>query len=182
MHRNKKLLLVTILSMVFAILLMGATTKNNALYATVGPRYVTVGAADCTPRDSDFNYHNFGRSLRGETGAGTVYFACAVNFPDYGTHVITAITLYAYDQHTWQDQDVIARAYRVNPATGTESHMGTARSTGSSATDPRSFTISWGQINPKHVYPGHKMYFWLSMLGHDNLKMYGIKVRYNLKN
>ena len=56
--------------------------------------------------------------------------------------------------------------------------MGLVRSTGSSATKPRSFTIKGAQINPKVVYPTHKMYFWVWMEGHNNLWFYGLRIRY----
>jgi hypothetical protein len=187
MKRKKKLLLVEILSLVVASALMGATSRKNALYATIGPRYVTIGAPDCTPSKNTTRYSNRGYFIHGDPSqtppdSVTEAFVCAVNFPDYGVHVITQITMYAYDQHTWADKDVFAKPFLVNPKNGSETQMGTVRSTSSSTTDPRAFTISWGQISPNKVYPGQKMYFWVYMHSHNNLKFYGVKVRYNVKN
>jgi hypothetical protein len=183
MKRNKKLLIIVMLSVVVALVLMGATSRKNGLYATSGPRTLTITGSDCTPHTDNIDYFNNGYRLVGAPGIQYVQpFTCAVNFPDYGIHTVTHITLYAYDQHTWADRDVFAKPFLASPKTGSETQMGTVRSTSSSTTDPRAFTISWGQISPNKVYPGQKMHFWVYMEGHSGLAFYGLRITYRVKN
>lgn len=177
MKRLKRFLVPVVLGVLLLPLLVGPT-GGAPLGAVV--KTLAVSAADCYPCEDDVDYENYGIYLKGTHGTGQVHFICPVKFPEYGKHRVRAITMCVYDQHTWKDYDVFAFALRHNLLQGTATTMGTVRSTGSSATKPRCFTIKGAKINPKVLYPKNGMYFRVIMEGHNNLWLFGFRVKYTV--
>jgi hypothetical protein len=140
---------------------------------------LTISAADCVIRSHGQRYLNEGYYLQGQHGMGWVRANCPVHFPEYGTHRVRRLTIYVYDEvGGGGDYDVFGTLYRTRPNTAGRANMGTAKSTGSSTTNPRAFTISGTAISPNGVSPTQGMYLLISLRGHNNLKFYGAQIRY----
>jgi len=189
MKRMRRLWVALLLGLLVVATVVGVALAGSKSAPVPQPlqatsRTMTVSASGCYPIEDGQLYYNNGRNIAGEQDAPLQTFICPVYFPDFASrHNIQSVTMYCYDQHTWSgDQyDVVAYMYRTEPALGnTETYMGTVRSTGSSSTNPRAFTISGTQINPKVVYPRQGVYFWVGFVGHSNLMLYGFKVNYTI--
>lgn len=169
--RLSALLLVCVL--LSASLAGAASAGPGGAPVTVTDKTLTVSASACHAWSHSANYvhgRNFIRAVTGPNG-----FLCPVRFPEYGTHIVQGITMYAYDAHP---EDVCADATRTSPSTKSETPMGDVCSSGSSGTNPRSFPMP--SISPNSVAPENGMYFWVSMEGTRDLKLYGFRISYRV--
>jgi hypothetical protein len=146
-------------------------TPDNAVVNTV-----TVSAADCSPTSEDIQFTNNGHYLTNDANFWW-WYVCPVHFPEIGTHTVRSVTVYVYDPIS---ADVFVDLYRTNPSTGSSVMMGTVKSTGSSATNPRAFTIRGSAITNRNVSPTRGMYLYLTIPG-DDPRFYGARIKYVVK-
>jgi hypothetical protein len=132
-----------------------------------------VPAASFIPADDAHNYWNNGTYVAMNSGSGS--FSAPVEFPTHKTVTVEKITLYAYDYNSLSRACVWLK--RERPTHGDAQVMGSACSTGSSATDPRSFTNA--NINPSAVRPGHGLYLWLEIQASAALGVYAVRIEYH---
>jgi hypothetical protein len=153
-----------------------AASTDSAVIKTL-----TIAAADCYPKNDAIQYNNDGYIIRGIYGKGWATFICPVDFPEYGTHTVRLVTIYVLDNVAGVGNDVIVNADRTNHNTGFKDHIGTVRSTGSSSTIPRAFTISGAALTNRNVQPTRGMYLTVSMESHYNLGFFGARIRYSVR-
>jgi hypothetical protein len=166
-----------------ATLVGAVSARPNSAPLSSTTSTLTMAASDCYPYSDDAEYDNDGWRLStgGTTWGNYASFLCPVRFPEYGTHTISSVTMYAYDDKSGSGDDdmVCAEVNRTYPPTKTEKRMGEVCSTGDNDTDPRSFTISGTQINPNTVQPTYGMHFWVTM-GELKLRLYGFSISYSV--
>lgn len=169
--------------LVLATVVGAASARPNSAPLSSTTNTLTVAASDCHPYSDVVEYDNDGwrLSTEGTDWGNFASFLCPVRFPEYGTHTISSVTMYAYDDKSGSGDDdmVCAEVNRTYPPTKTENRMGEVCSTGDSGTDPRSFTISGAQISPNTVSPTRGMHFWVTM-GKTNLRLYGFSISYSV--
>ncbi len=133
---------------------------------------MTVPAAAFVPSNDQIEYLNAAYYLTTLTGFSS--FIAPLQFP-YPEVTIKRVTLHAYDNGP---VDMCLWAGRARPATGAQVIMGSACSTGQSATDPRSFTttaITSGTVNSTHHAATLQLVF---LPAGANYKFYGVTIRY----
>jgi hypothetical protein len=143
-----------------------------------GGNALTISAADCYPYTEDVQYVNWGYFIRGNSGTGQAIFICPIRFPEYGTHRVRSVTIYVQDRLSGVDKDVFVKLYRTSPGSGNQALMGQVRSTGSSTTMPRAFTIGGSGLANRNVSQTQGMHLRVSMSGSNYLAFFGARVRY----
>jgi len=170
--RLSALLLVCVL--LSASLAGAASAGPGGAPVTVTDKTLTVSASACHAWSHSANYVHGRNFIRGVSGSNG--FLCPVRFPEYGTHIVQGITMYAYDAHG--AEEVCADATRTSPSTPGETGMGEVCSSGLSGENPRSFAMP--SISPNSVPPENGMYFWVTMEGTSSLKLYGFRISYRV--
>lgn len=179
MRKIKMLWFLLPACVLLSVTLVGAASaRPGNTPSPVVQKTLTVSASDCYPWSDDASYFNAGWFLISTSGENG--FLCPAYFPEYGTHVVSEIIMYAYDRNS--DFDLCFEATLTNPTTKLETAMGELCTSGSSTTDPRTPapTISGAQINPNTVGVGNGMYFWVSIEETDNLRLYGFRITYSV--
>lgn len=173
--KKRKVLWVALLlgALLLAIFVQVGLARPKVAPEAAVVKTLTVSAADCSPISEDIEFTNHGRYLSNDANYWW-WYVCPVHFPEYGTHTIRAVTVYIYDPIS---ADIFVELYRTDPRTGSSVSMGEVRSTGSSATDPRAFTIRGSAISNRNVAPTRGMYLYLTIPG-DDPRFYGARIKY----
>ena len=134
-------------------------------------RKITIPGGFFIPYEDGLDWHNDGRYIRMESGAG--WFTAPVVFPCLPSVTVESLTLYAHD--TSMADDARVWLYRTRPDEGYEQEMGYIF-TGGTTVDVGEFVD--GGINFPVVWPSHGVYLWLEIEG-PGIDVWGVKIEYH---
>jgi hypothetical protein len=172
MGQLKKCWIVLLLGAVLMATLMGVA---GARPMGAISRRITVPAGHFIAHDNNDLYYNGGYQVYSKNDGITEIFTAPVVFPTGQSVVVESITLYLYDENA--SDEACVTLYRTDPTAGDQVSMAAVCSTGSSSTNPRSFTDISISNNPlKH---GKGVYLWLTIEDNTNLDVYGVRIQYH---
>jgi hypothetical protein len=168
-----KVLLLGAVLMTTLVGVAGARPNGRPLAAV--SRRITIPPGHFIPAHDGVAWANYGHYLRSASSAVDEHLYAPVVFPTWQAVVVESITLYAYDNNTWDGMCV--QLYRTDPTSGNEVTMGYVCSTSYSTTNPRSFTDSTIFNNP--VKHGKGVYVRLTSGDASNLRFYAVRIQYH---
>jgi hypothetical protein len=176
MKKVKKYWMVVLLGgllMATLVGVAGARPDHSAMAAVT--RRITIPAGHFSPHDDDDLWYNAGEAIWSRIDGSNAYFYAPVVFPTGQSVVVESVTFYAYDNNA--SANACLRLYLTDPTAGNEGQVAYLCSTGSSSTDPRTFTTSTISNNPaKH---GKGVYLEVEFQDKDDLKLYGVRIQYH---
>jgi hypothetical protein len=176
MKEVKKYWMVVLLGAVLMSTLVGvAGARPNDRPMAAISRRITIPAGHFIPHGDDDLDLNAGLNIRSESAVAATYFVAPVVFPTGQSVVVESMTIYLYDSNS--SDDICLTLYKTDPTAGGEVSMAYACSTGSSGTDPRSFTDS--SINNNPVKHGKGVYLYLQIEDDTDLRFYGARIQYH---
>ena len=175
MKQVKKSWIAVLLGALLMGVLVGAVwaRPGGRPRAAATTKKMTIPAGAFHPVDEGYEFYNDGSWITADTAGAN--FATHVVFPGGGDRfTVEKLTLYAYDKA--MPANICVYLYRTNPTNGTESLMASKCSSGSSSTDPRSFTTT--NINPSLATTPRGLYVLLEIEDATNLDAYGVRIYY----
>ncbi len=165
------LLIATLVGVVWA-------APDSRPRAAVKTKKITIPAGWFHPNQDGHNWTNVGEYITSHDTYPATFLAPVV-FPSSGQKfTVEKMALYAYDENDdLVGGDVCATLFRTNPVQGNEVFMGYVCSSGSSPTDPRTFTETSFNYNP--VTTARGAYLQLYIPDNTNLKVYGVRIWYH---
>jgi hypothetical protein len=151
-----------------------AWARPNGRPVAAVTRRITIPAGHFIPTTDNWDYLNYGYYVRAVSGNAN--YSVPVVFPTGQAVVVESVTLYAYDDDL--DEGICLALKRTDPTAGTEVDMASVCSTGSSTTNPRSFTDSSISYNPVKHGKGVYLFLWIEDFG-LSLKAYGVRIQYH---
>jgi hypothetical protein len=157
---------------------------NGRPQAAATTKRITIPAGWFHPVAESYNYRNFGYYIESYFNLTSEYFTAPVVFPSGGQKfTVEKIALYAFDNNgaAQGNKNACVILYKTNPLLGAgptnQYQMANACSTGSSATDPRTFTTT--TINNNPVGTARGAYLRLTIQDNDNLRVYAVTIWYH---
>ena len=166
------LLMATLVGVVWA-------RPNARPLAAATTKRITIPAGWFHPTREGADWTNGGGEITSNKDEESQFFIAPVVFPSAGqTFTVEKMALYAYDQNGGLgNYDACVSLYKTNPGAGSDVKMAGACSTGSSTTDPRTFTETTIKYNP--VTTARGAYLWLTIEDDTNLDVYGVRIWYH---
>ena len=170
------LLMATLVGVVWA-------RPNARPQAAATTKRITIPAGWFHPVGSGYSWRSFGYYTVSYLNQTSVFFHAPVVFPSGGQKfTVEKIALYAYDENgpAQGNKNACVYLYKTNPLVGATSQpamMASVCSTGSSATDPRTFTTTTIASNP--ITTARGAYLRLEIEDNTDLLVYGVRIWYH---